>query len=65
MSILRRRLVIVLMALVSALLLPVGGVVFAEDPPHHIKEGVTPCCWLIGPPDPPCYLCKDTRLSSG
>lgn len=60
MSILRRRAVVVLVALVSALVLPVGGVVLAEDPPHHLRDRVTQCCWFEV--EPRCYLCNDHPL---
>lgn len=61
MSVLRRRWAIALIALVTTVLLPVGGVVFAEDPPVPPPDqgdiGFNMQLW----PDPPCYLCDETQ----
>lgn len=61
-SALRRRTVIVLFTLLTALVLSTGGLVWAEDNIQEISERETPCCWNMGPsPELPCYLCNDTR----
>ena len=61
MSALRRRTVILLMALLSALVLSTGGLVWAEDTPHEIRDRQPRCCSFDLSPDPPCYLCNGTR----
>lgn len=64
MNALRRRTVIVLFTLLSALVLSTGGLVWAENNLQDISDREIDCCWNMGAaPDyaPPCYLCKDTR----
>lgn len=58
MRVFRRRSVIALMVLVSALVLSSGGLVLAEDTPHEISQRETVCCWDLELPELPCYLCN-------